>query len=220
MVVVGAFLAWLAAAGATPAVVIEDWTRSELGATGIPSGWTGESFGRQADYNFTIEDEAGRRVLHLKSRDEHATIAKDITGMVVLRDTPILEWTWKATVLPAGGDLRRAETTDFAAQLYVVWPRFPGWLRSRIIGYVWDSTVPVGTIAKSQKTGRVTFIVLRSGPGELGQWLTEHRHVYEDYERIFGEAPENPGAISISIDSNDTHSQAESFLGSIRFRHP
>jgi hypothetical protein len=117
---------------------------------GIPSGWVGESFGRRAAYEFTIEQNAARRVLHLESRDEHSTIARDITGQVNLKRTPILEWTWKAAVLPMGGDLRRKETTDMAAQLYVVWPRFPELLRSRIIGYVWDATTPVATIAKSQ----------------------------------------------------------------------
>src|SRR5262249_53262886 len=113
----------------------------------------------------------GRRFLHLRSRNEHSTIVRDIAGQMSLAETPILEWTWRATILPTGGDLRRKETTDLAAQLYVVWPRVPAWLRSRIIGYVWDTTTPVGTIAKSQKTGTVTLIVLRSGSAELGQWL-------------------------------------------------
>src|SRR6186713_1011100 len=71
---------------------------------GIPSGWTGESFGGRALYDFTIEQDAGRRVLHLASRNEHSTISRDITGKVNLQETPILEWTWKATGLPTGGD--------------------------------------------------------------------------------------------------------------------
>ena len=118
-----------------------------------------------------------------------------------MKETPILEWTWKATILPKGGDLRRKETTDMAAQLYVVWPRFPELLRSRIIGYVWDATTPVTTLVKSQKTGTVTFVVMRSGSGDLGKWLTERRNVVEDYARIYGEFPDNPGAITISIDA-------------------
>jgi len=214
----GALVLLLAAASAGRVVVIEDWTADPVGRRGIPSGWTGEAFGRRADYDLVIEAHAGRQVLHLRSRDEHSTIVKDISGTVALRETPILEWTWRATILPTGGDLRRKETTDQAAQLYVVWPRVPEWLRSRIIGYVWDSTAPVGTIAKSQKTGTVTFIVLRSGRADLGQWLTERRNVLADYQRIFGEPPENPRALTISIDSNDTHSTAESFIGPIAFR--
>ena len=126
-------------------------------------------------------------------------------------------WT---TILPTGGDLRRKETTDMAAQLHVVWPRFPELLRSRIIGYVWDATTPVATIAKSQKTGTVTFVVMRSGSEDLGKWLTERRNVAEDYAMIFGKSPDDPRAITISIDSNNTHSMAESFMGSIVFRAP
>ena len=137
-----------------------------------------------------------------------------------LKETPILEWTWKATILPKGGDLRRKETTDMAAQLYVVWPRFPQLLGSRIIGYVWDATTPVATIVKSQKTGTVTFVVMRSGSEDLGKWLTERRNVAEDYAMIFGESPDDPSVITISIDSNDTHSMAESFMGPIGFRAP
>jgi hypothetical protein len=215
-----AFFALLTAASAGHAVVIEDWTADAVSRRGIPSGWTGEAFGRRAGYDFTIEQGIGRRVLHLKSRDDHSTIARDITGKVNLKETPILEWTWKATTLPTGGDLRRKETTDIAAQLYVVWPRFPALLRSRIIGYVWDATTPADTIVKSQKTGTVTFVVMRSGSKDLGKWLTERRNVAEDYTKIFGEAPDDPGAVTISIDSNDTHSAGESFMGPIVFRAP
>ena len=215
-----AFLALLTAAGAGRTVVIEDWMTNAVSRRGIPLGWTGETFGRRADYDFTIEQRLGGRILHLESRDDHSTIAMDISGKVNLKETPILEWTWKATILPTGGDLRRKETTDMAAQLYVVWPRFPSLLRSRIIGYVWDATTPATTIVKSQKTGTVTFVVMRSGSGDLGKWLTEHRNVAEDYVKIFGEFPEDPKVITISIDSNDTHSMAESFIGSIVFRTP
>jgi hypothetical protein len=211
-------LSLLTAAGADRAVVIEDWLSDAVSRKGIPSGWRGEAFGQRADYDFTIEQGAGRRIIHLGSRDEHSTIVRDITGKVNLKETPILEWTWKATILPTGGDLRRKETTDMAAQLYVVWPRFPALLRSRIIGYVWDATTPATTIVKSQKTGTVTFVVMRSGSGDLGKWLTERRNVAEDYAKIFGEFPDDPSAISISIDSNDTHSLAESFMGPIIFR--
>ena len=212
------FLVLLTAAGAGRIVVIEDWMTDAVNRRGIPSGWTGESFGRRAEYNFTIEQKAGSRFLHLKSRDEHSTIGRDITGKVKLKETPILEWSWMAASLPTGADLRRKETTDMAAQLYVVWPRFPALVRSRIIGYVWDATTPEGTIVKSQKTGTVTFIVMRSGSEDLGKWLTERRNVAEDYAKIFGEIPEDPRVITISIDSNDTHSMAESFMGPIVFR--
>lgn len=209
----------VAAAWAADGVVVEDWTKYPVGTKGVPDGWKAQNWGHPS-YDFTIDENDGHRVLHLRSRDEGSTISKDIKGKVNLKETPILEWTWKAVVLPKGGDSRKKDTDDQGAQVYVAWPRFPESVRSRIIGYVWDTTAPVGTVVKSEKTGTVTYIVLRSGTAELGKWITERRNVAEDFKRIYGEQPDNPGAISIAIDSNDTHSTAESFVGPIVFTRP
>ena len=56
----------LTAAGADRVVVIEDWLTHAVSQKGIPSGWKGEAFGQRADYDFTIEQGAGRRVIHLR----------------------------------------------------------------------------------------------------------------------------------------------------------
>jgi len=208
-----------AGAGAAARVVVEDWSRSQAGARGIPPDWTGQNWGSPA-YDFTVVDNGGHKVLHLRSRDEGSTISREVRGEVDLKATPVLEWRWKAVALPQGGNSCRAATDDQAAQIYVAWPRFPQALRSRIIGYVWDSTAPVGTVCKSEKTRTVTYIVVRSGPGELGTWVTEQRNVRDDFKRVYGEDPDQPAAVSISIDTNDTHSVAEAFVGAIVFREP
>ena len=212
-----AVLGLAAVAWAADLVVVEDWRQPKLGARGIPAGWQGQSWG-SPKYEFTVVDNDGHRVLHLRSQGEGSTISKDIKGKVDLKQTPILEWSWKVVVLPKGGDSRRKATDDQAAQVYVAWPRFPEAVRSRIIGYVWDTTAPVGLVAPSEKTGTVTYIIVRSGTADLGRRVTERRNVVEDFRRIYGEAPEAPGAVSIAIDSNDTTSSAESFMGSIVFR--
>ena len=64
----------------------------------------------------------------------------------------------------------------------------------------------------------VTYVVVRSGSAELGRWLTERRDVVADFKKIYGEEPENPEAISIAIDSDDTNSAAESFFGPIALK--
>ncbi len=147
-------------------------------------------------------------------------IVKNIAGKVNLRETPVLQWSWKVVTLPKGGDARQAATDDEAGQIYVVWRRFPEMLRSRIIGYVWDTTAPTGEFIKSQKTATVTYVVVRSGEAGLGTWLTQQRNVLEDYRRIYGEAPDNPDAVAIGIDSDDTKSSAEAYMGTILFRAP
>jgi len=208
------------AAWATGLVVVEDWTRQALGATGIPDGWTGGQTWGSPKHDFTIEDNAGRRILHLRSRNESSMISRDLQGRVRLGETPILEWSWKVVTVPKGGDARAKNTDDQAAQLYVVWPRFPQALRSRIIGYIWDTQAPRGARVSSEKTSTITYVVVRSGTADVGKWLAERRNVVEDYRAIFGEEPDDPGAVSIAIDSDDTNSSAEAFFGAIVFRKP
>jgi hypothetical protein len=200
-------------------VTVEDWSQQTLGHKGVPAGWKSQNWGSPR-YDFAIVANEGGKALHLKSANEGSTIVKDVKGKVNLKETPILEWTWKVTALPKGGNSCKKATDDQAAQVFVAWPRFPEAVRSRIIGYVWDSTAPVGTICKSEKSGTVTYVVLRSGPAELGKWLTERRNVVEDFRKVYNDDLEPPGAVSVAIDSNDTQSTSESFVGPIFFRRP
>ena len=212
-------LCFATAAGAEAQVVIEDWAKYPVGPMGVPSDWQKQSWG-SPKYDFSIDAHGSLKVLHLRSANEGSTISRDIKGKVNLKETPLLEWSWKAAALPKGGDSCKKATDDQAAQIFVVWPRFPTAVRSRIIGYVWDTTAPAGTICTSEKTGTVTYVVIRSGTADLGKWFTERRNVVEDFQKIYGEAPDNPEALSIAIDSNDTSSTAESFVGTILFRRP
>ena len=208
----------IAVSAGSPAIVVEDWSTQPSGGAGIPDGWTGQSWGNPR-YDFTVVTDGSERVLHLKSRGDNSTISKEIK--IDVRELPLLVWRWKAVALPAGGDCRKRATDDQAAQVYVAFPRFPTAARSRIIGYVWDTTAPAGTIVKSESSSLVTYVVVRSGTAELGRWLTETRNVYNDFRRIYGEAPTEPvGAVSVAIDSNDTRSSAESYVGAISFRKP
>jgi len=67
----------------------------------------------------------------------------------------------------------------------------------------------------------VHYIVVRSGSADLGKWITEKRNVLEDYKKIYGESPsEAAGVITLSINSQNTGSRAESLFGKILFRKP
>jgi hypothetical protein len=210
----------IATAWAADRVVVEDWRSYPLGTRGIPGDWKEQTWGKPA-YDLEIVADNGQPVLRLRSKGDNSTISRDLKGSVDLNEkTPILEWRWKVMTLPTGGNACQKSTDDEAAQVYVAWVRSPEAVRSRIIGYVWDSTAPAGTICKSQKTGTVTYVVLRSGADELGKWITERRNVVEDFRRIYGEAPDNPTALSLAIDSDDTRSSAESFIGPTVFTRP
>jgi hypothetical protein len=216
--VVTALLLAVTALGAER-VVVDDWSRYRPGTRGIPPDWKGQNWGSPV-YDFAVVENDGESALHMRSQNDGSTISKDIRGKVNLESTPLLEWRWKVTTLPKGGNSCRKATDDQAAQIFLVWPRFPEAVRSRIIGYVWDTTAKAGTICPSEKTRTVTYIVIRSGETELGKWLTEQRNVREDFKKIYGEEPESPAAIALAIDSNDTKSTAESYIGSLVFRGP
>jgi hypothetical protein len=201
-----------------PTVPVEDWAKQTDGKTGIPDGWKGQNWG-SPKYDFRIATQGGRKGINLKSANDSSTISKEVK--VDVKTWPVLQWSWQVVTLPKGADARKSATDDEAAQIYVTFPRFPQAVRSRIISYIWDTAAPVGSVFKSEKTGLVTYVVVRSGPADLGKWLTESRNVLEDYKKIYGEAPgEDVGAISIAIDSNDTNSTAESYFGEIFFRKP
>ena len=199
-------------------VIVEDWSKTPIGQKGVPNGWKTQSWG-SPKYEFEVVSDSPTRVLHLVSNGDSSTINKDIK--IDCKDYPVLQWRWKVAELPKGGDARKKATDDQALQIYVTFPRFPNAVRSRVIGYIWDTTAPAGTIVKSQKTGLVTYVVMRSGGADIGKWVTETRNVCEDYRKIYGEEPEEKvEALSIGIDSDDTRSRAEGYAGEILFRKP
>jgi len=196
---------------------VENWTHHPLDHRGVPEGWrTYETIGGHPAYDFTVVEDEGRRALLMRSRGDHSTIARKVR--INLETTPILEWQWKLTQLPAGADLRQRATSDAAPHVFVVWPRMPAVLRSQLIGYVWDPALPVGTVQPSPKTRTVTFLIVRSGPSQLGQWLTERRNVADDFRLVYGAEPDAPGAVALSIDTNDTQSPSEGLIGPLLFR--
>jgi Protein of unknown function (DUF3047) len=212
-------LSFATVSGAQGQIVVEDWTKPAVGTKGLPPEWKAQNWG-SPKYDFEIVMDENHRALHMKSANEASLATLDIKGKVNLKETPILEWSWKVMTLPKNGDSCKKATDDQAAQVYVVWPRFPEAVRSRILGYVWDTTEPVGTVCRSEKTGTVTYFVIRSGTADLGKWLTERRNVCEDYKKVYNEDCESPSAVSVAIDSNDTSSTAESFIGAIFFKRP
>ena len=218
----GMSLPWAAYAGGAGERVeiasVENWQRHELGARGVPAGWRAyETIGGKPMYDFTVVEDEGHRSLQLRSRGDHSTIARRLR--ISLKATPVLEWSWKLMRFPAGADVRRKETSDLSGHLFVIWPRQPAMLRSRLIGYVWDEKIAADSVEPSRKTGTVTFVVVRSGTAEAATWVTERRNVAEDYRRIYGEEPDDAGAVALSIDTNDTRSPAEALFGAIAFRN-
>jgi hypothetical protein len=197
------------AIGAGDAVVVTDFSKWPA-PKGIPQGWKLNERSGKADFSVGADD--GLMALHLKSEDSSFSLERSVN--VDLKRYPLLSWKWKVTKLPVGGDFRRSSTDDQAAQLFVAFSR------TKSIVYIWDTTAPAG-LEKSESPipfFTVKVIVLRSGAAETGKWLTETRNVYEDYKKLYGEAPEKADGVRIQINSQHTGTSAESYFADVAFR--
>lgn len=182
---------------------------------GLPNGWKLKQwFGKSNDIR--LVEENGGFAVQLVSEQNSFGIYKKKKWRV--QEHPIIRWRWKVTRLPDGGDVRLKAKDDQAAQLYVVFPRFPSAVNSRLLGYIWDTSAPKGQNHISKKSSNTRYFVLQSGPEKLGEWITEERNVYEDYKTLFGKEPPTAGGVTLMIDSDDTKSKAESFFDDIEIQ--
>lgn len=178
-----------------------------------PQDWEVQEFTGSARFQVAQVGRTG--VIRLESEETSFALHRDVE--VDLTACPYLTWAWRVDVLPQGGDVRRPDTDDQAAQLYVVFPRFPAMVRSRIVGYVWDSSAPAGSTLVSAATALARIVVLQSGSVRTGRWVQETRNLLEDYRRLFEEDPPPVGRISLLINSQHTRSRAVAWFGPIRF---
>jgi len=185
-----------------------------LERTGLPKDWSIKVW--QGKPDVMVMQDKHKRVLQLRSHQSSISLYRELEFQ--LNEAPFLNWEWKVNQLPENADARTGDRDDQAAGIYVVFPRFPAFLNSQLIGYIWDNTVPEGTIVQSSNNPLVQYIVVRSGSKALGKWVTEKRNVLADYQQVFGDTPPAVGGVSLMIDSDDTNSQAESFFREVVFQ--
>ena len=84
--------------------------------------------------------------------------------------------------------------------------------------YVWDHTLPAGTVLANAYSRRVRYLVLDSGTPNLGQWVPHTRDLHADFLRAFGaESDTVPPllAIAVGADSDNTGSTSLGYLGDL-----
>jgi hypothetical protein len=194
----------------TDQLIIETFSQG-ADEKGVPIGW--ELKEKEGTPIIRLEKEKDTSVLHLISERASFGLTKEIR--VNLKEYPYLNFRWKAEKIPKNGDFRKKETDDQAAQIYVVFGTFK--LTAKIVGYLWENTLPKFTTGVSPAWGKTRLIVLQSGTENIGTWIWEKRNLYNDYKALFGEEPPEANLISIYINSQHTQSLAESYFGNIYF---
>jgi DUF3047 family protein len=200
--------------GAGPAwtVRLDNWHAYPLGSLDLSAEWRRYPSERSPfrEPPAIVQDD-GRRVLQLVTAGEAMRVGRSLK--IDLRRTPWLVWAWKALTLPEGGDVRDPKRNDQAGRVMVVFSGMKG------IQYIWDTTAPVGTEAQPDELElfQRVLIVVRSGSGEIGRWARESRNVYDDYRRLFGEAPPPVKLVGVESHSNDTNTRTRVRFGDLYF---
>lgn len=185
-----------------------------VSGNGIPAGWELKQWAGKPV--ISVEKESGGTQVRMFSDKSSFGIGREINLRTA--DYPYVQWRWKVTRLPEGADARVKGANDQAAQLYLVFPKFPAAVNSRVIGYIWDSTAPEGSRLDSPVSPNIKYIVVRSGKSRMGKWVPESRNVHHDYMTLFGEEPPVLEKIFIMIDSDNTNTVAESYFDGIHFQ--
>jgi len=234
-------LAAVAAAFALHAAAAELAPLSK-GSGGLPPPWqvvTLPKIPRHTQYEVVEVD--GRRAVRATAEASYANAVHPLNADVAA--TPLLAWSWRVDRFPQGSDLTRKAGDDLAAKVCVLYDvpleRLATGDRLRIqlgrtlfrldlpaatVCYVWDRTLPVGTLIPNIYTDRVRFIVLRSGAAPPGQWYDEQRDLRADFARAFpreaaGGLPP-VAAVAFATDADNTASSALAYYGDIRLVAP
>lgn len=179
-----------------------------------PEGWKVEEKAGTPD--FRIEKAEEIPYVRLRSNNSSFGLKKEMN--FDLKNFPYLNWKWKVTRLPLKGNFLKKETDDQAAQIYVLFPRFPAKLNTEFVGYLWESNpTNKDKDGESPVWSKSKVVVLQAGPEKVNQWVQEKRNVYEDYKRLFKKEPPKVGGIALYINSQHTQGKAESSFTEIYF---
>lgn len=163
LILIGLLL--ILSAGYLHGSIVADITPDRKG--NIPKGWELKEWNGKAD--ILIENENGNNLFHLKSSKSSFALHKELKFN--LKEYPIIRWKWKVARLPDGGDVRNKKMDDQAAQIYVVFPRFPAMVKSRVIGYIWESSAPSGSITESKNAYIPNILCCKAEKKGLGNGL-------------------------------------------------
>lgn len=127
-----------------------------------------------------------------------------------------LHWSWRAQVLPIGGDECADGKGDSAAVVYVTWKAT---LRYYTLKYVWSAVGTKGKVCKSKRNPFVAqdTVILESGP-PLGVWRTVDLDLKAEFRKHFeggdpdAKVPDFVG-IGLMSDGDQTHSPSSADFG-------
>jgi hypothetical protein len=204
------------------------WHLDDFAETHAPrevyGDWTVRKFkpvlGSGDQFFFQFVHNATEHAIVLKSGNDNSFSVGITDKPFHVEDWPVWEWEWKMVRLPKGGDVRVRERDDQAGSVCLIVN--PGLIGFKTLCYLFENDGPKDKPIISVQRDDSRYLILRTvkSGDPMGTWLKERRNVLQDYQRLFGKAPEQLAIFGFQIDSNDTKSSAEAHYRNVYLRKP
>jgi hypothetical protein len=187
---------------------------------------------------FDIVTLDGTKVLRLHTEKTYGTVVHDLDNFTPTLNTT-LKWRWRLDEPVTHANLRVKAGDDAALKVCVLFDMstdgltfsdrvvlglartvFGEDLPAATLCYVWDLTLPAGTLLNNAHTKRIRYWVLdgKGSEGSMGTWKAHERHIAQDFIKAFGaESKDVPpvAAIAAGADSDSTKSTSLAYVGDI-----
>ncbi len=186
--------------------------------------------------NFEVVNLGADRVLKLATDKSYGTALHEVKP-TVLGVGSSLKWRWQLDQPIRSADLTRKEGDDSPLKVCAMFD-MPldklGFVERNLLRlartlsgerlpaatlcYVWDHKQAPGSQLPNAYSPRLRFVVLDSGDGKLGQWVSHERDLVADLNRAFGHEFVTPPpliAVVVGADSDNTQSSSLAYLGDI-----
>lgn len=215
---------------------VGDFSTASVAADLLPEHWKPLTFKKINNHTvYEMVDEDNMTVVRAISKASASGLIRKMR--IDPRRYPVIQWRWKIDGVYEKGDVTRKSGDDYPARIYIAFEydaERVGLLEKAkfetarllygeyppvsAINYIWGSRAPAGTRVPNPYVDRVMMIVVESGPGKTGTWITEERNVYQDYVDSFGQPPPMISGVAIMTDSDNTGEAAISYYGDIVFK--
>jgi Protein of unknown function (DUF3047) len=170
---------------------------------------------------FDITELDGKKVVRVRADKAYGNLVHDWKGPL-----GSLRWRWRLDNPLLNANLKSKNTEDIALKVCLTFDmpadQIPSAERSKFklaqffsrdklptatLCYVWAHAEAAGAELTSPYTGRVRYVVLNSGEGQLKTWQDHTRSISADFLKAFGaESPTVPAvtAIIVGADSDNT----------------
>lgn len=201
----------------------------------FPAGWGPwilRNVKHQSVYSIVQDDSP---VVMAKADGSASGLMRDI--VIDPHKRPIITWRWKVAHVIEGSDIARKESNDSPARVYVAFAYdinrlgllerlkygaarhfYSSSLPLRAISYTWANETPKDSVVPMPYTAWFSQIVIENAGSPTNQWITEKRDVYEDYRKVFGEAPTAVTGVAIMTNTDNMGGHATAWYGDIVFK--